>query len=108
MEITTDYRNYQASVYGKPIDPSIWSRTQLINGVRVDKFLSYKALLESSGKGYGFLRLFGGKNVNCAGAAAVGLLKSGVFNIPIAVPGLLSFQMYARQFSYLSYTISNY
>jgi hypothetical protein len=30
-------------------------------------------------------------------------VAGGVFNIPIGVPGFLSLQMYAREFSHLSY-----
>jgi hypothetical protein len=68
-----------------------------------EKIAEYKNQLSLSGKGYGLLRLFGGKNINCTGAASVALLKAGVFNIPLAAPGFLSMQMYIRQYSFMSY-----
>lgn len=102
LEITTDYRGYQDRTYNNPIDPGTLNRIQHVGGVRLDRLSQYKVALDQSGKTYGFLRLFGGKSINCAGAAAMGLLKSGVFNIPIAIPGALSLQMYMRQFSFMS------
>ena len=107
LDLTMDYRNHQASI-GENISHSIWNRRQSIHNVRLDKLAAYKAQLAISGKGYGLLRLFGGSNINCAGGAAMGLLKSGVFNVPIGVPGLLSMQMYARQFSYLSFYLTDF
>ena len=102
LEITTDYRNLQFDL-GTRFHKGFFDRFQEINGVRIDKLIEYKNTLDCSGRGYGFFRIFGGKNLNCGGAAAMGLLKSGVFNIPIGWPFLLSTQMYMRQFGYTSY-----
>lgn len=105
LELSVDYRNHQSSL-GETIKSSIYDRRQTINNVRLDKLAIYKGDLVSSGKGYGLFRFFGGKNINCSGAAATGLLRAGVLNIPIAVPGILSLQMYARQYSYLNYFLT--
>jgi hypothetical protein len=51
-------------------------------------------------------RVFGGANINCARAASNALLKAGVFNIPLGVPGILSFQMYVRQYGYNSFLVN--
>lgn len=56
-----------------------------------------------SGKGYRLVNIFGEKYINCTMGASMPLLQSGVLNIPIDIPDLLSMQMYALQFSYMSY-----
>jgi len=93
---------HQANLNNK-IRPSIFDRKQLIRGVRVDKILQCKANLDASNRTYGLLSFISGKSTNCTAAASIALLKAGVFNIPIGVPGFLSLQMYAREFSHLSY-----
>lgn len=107
LKLSVNYREYQSSINEK-IPTSIWNRRQSINNVRLDKLAAYKTQLASSGKGYGLLRIFGGCNINCAGGASMSLLRSGVLNVPVGIPSLLSLQMYARQYSYLSYYISGY
>lgn len=106
LELSVDYRNHQNRI-GEEVPRSIFYRRQSINNVQIDKISAYKNKLEMSGKGYGLLRIFGGCNINCTGGASMALLNAGVFNIPIAVPGILSLQMYARQYSYLSHFLTN-
>lgn len=102
LKISTNYREHQANLNNE-ISPSIFDRKQLIRGVRVDKILQCKANLDASNRTYGLLSFISGKSTNCTAAASIALLKAGVFNIPIGVPGFLSLQMYAREFSHLSY-----
>jgi RHS repeat-associated protein len=105
LDLSTDYRNHQMSI-GEKTPRSLFYRRQTINNVRVDKIGQYKSALSCSGKGYGLFRVFGGANINCAGAASNALLKAGVFNIPLGVPGILSLQMYVRQYGYNSFLVN--
>ncbi len=99
-DLTTNYRALQKALYKNIIKPSPFYRTQNISGLMVNKAMAYADRLALSGKKYAF---FGGLGLNCASAAGRALLHGGVFNIPIGIPGLLSMQMYARQYGHLSY-----
>ncbi len=101
-----DYRAHQKAAYDFNIEDGIFAREQLIHNVRLDKIAKYKTQLASSGKSYSFVRPIPAGSMNCTGAANIALLKAGVLNIPISVPGVLSLQMYARQFGHLSYLLA--
>ncbi len=101
-----DYRAEQLSNHGNRLENGIFARKQLIHNVRLDKIAKYKTQLASSGKSYSFVRPIPAVSMNCTGAANIALLKAGVLNIPISIPGVLSLQMYARQFGHLSYLVT--
>jgi hypothetical protein len=102
-DLTTNYRALQNALYKNIINPSPFYRTQNISGLMVNKAMAYAERLALSGKKYAF---FGGLGLNCASAAGRALLHGGVFNIPIGIPGLLSMQMYVRQYGHLSYMLN--
>jgi RHS repeat-associated protein len=95
--------------YIRPDKPSKFEnfieRNQLIKGINLKRLAKYKNKVELKGDFMiGNLTPIGA--TNCSGWTSSALLSSGVFNIPIAIPGLLSLQMYARQYSYLSYNLT--
>jgi len=79
-------------------DLAATGRHQVVNGVNLARLSAYKAASEGQFN-YCLVGVlpFGARN--CSTAASVALLRSGVFNIPIGAPGILSLQMYARQYS---------
>jgi hypothetical protein len=85
--ITTEYNS----------EPDMFFRKQIIKGARVDKIVQYKSMLDNSDQKFSLLSFIGNDSMNCSLGASRALLSSGVFNIGLGVPGLLSFQMYLRQ-----------
>ncbi len=100
-EGTTDYYS----------EPGIFYRKQIIRNVNIDKLSAYHSYINNNGFTYRFGTIFPNmqNSMHCAILASRALLHSGVFNVPILrLPGLLSAQMYIREFSYYSYYFQNH
>jgi RHS repeat-associated protein len=92
--------NYQRPDIPSKFDSWV-SRNQTIRGINLKKLQAYRTSTEVSGS-FCLSNISAIGPTNCAGWTASALLKSGVLNAPIGIPGVLSAQMYIRQYSYLS------
>ncbi|SET97010.1 DUF6443 domain-containing protein [Hymenobacter actinosclerus] len=73
-------------------------RHQSVRGVNLTKLATYKYATEGR-NAYSLAGIVPIGSRNCSAASSAAFLHAGVFNIPFGVPGVLSFQMFLRQYS---------